>query len=227
MPLPTFATIDEVPEPFRSYAREDAGRIVLDLVEGADVVGLRGKAQQLLDEKKALVARFDGVDPDEFRALKASGRSAKDLDERLKAAAEERAALESKLLDVSTKFRARAKSEEITRALAAENANVDLLAPIVSSLVDVDDDGHVIVRTADGGTRYRDGAGNRFTVGDLLAELKTKPAYQPAFSVRVGSGGGASQGPHGGHAKTVDVRDAKSFASNLDDIAAGKVQLVG
>lgn len=226
MTLPTFDSLDAVPEPFRPFYAERDGRFVADLVPGAEVVGLKRKAADLLEEKKALAARFDGIDPDEVKALKASGKSAKDLDDRLKAAAAEKAALEAKLGEVSAKFRNNTKAVEITRALAAENANVELLAPIVSQLVDVDDDGHVVVRAADGGIRYKDGAGNRFTVGDLLSELKAKPAYQPAFNIRVGSGGGASQGG-AGQSKIVDVKDSRAFAASISDIAAGKVKLAG
>jgi hypothetical protein len=226
MTLPAFATIDLVPEPFRPFYREDGGQFVADLVPGAEVVGLKRKANDLLEEKKALAARFDGVDPEEYKALKSSGKTAKDLDDRLKAAAAEKAALEAQLADVRGKFKGTTKQNEITRALAAENANVELLAPLVSQLVDVDDDGHVVVRAGDGGIRYKDGAGNRFTVADLLAEMKAKPAYQPAFNVKVGSGGGASQGgaPQG---RLVDVKDHRAFTDSIDDIAAGKVKLVG
>jgi hypothetical protein len=227
MTLPTFDSIDAVPEPFRAFYAERDGKFVADLVPGAEVFRLRRKAADLLEEKKTLASKFDGIDPDEYRALKSSGRSAKDLDDRLKAAAAEKAALEAQLADVRGKYKSNTKTVEITRALAAENANVELLAPLVSQLVDVDDEGRVVVRTADGGTRYRDGLGNLFTVGDLLAEMKAKPAYQPAFNVKVGSGGGASQGGAPQGVRLIDPNDKASVVASLADIRAGKARIAG
>jgi hypothetical protein len=227
MTLPAFASLDAVPEQFRPFYREDAGQFVADLVPGAEVVGLKRKVTDLLDEKKSLASRFDGVDPEEYKALKASGGKAKDLDERLKAAATEKAALEAQLADVRGKFKGNTKKAEITRALAAENANIDLLEPLVSQLVDVDDDGHVVVRTADGGVRYKDGAGNRFTVSDLLSEMKSKLAYQPAFNVKIGSGGGATQGGTPQAIRLIDPSDKKAALANIDAIASGKIKFAG
>jgi len=226
MPLPTFATLEEVPEPFRSYAREDAGRIVLDLVEGADVVGLRQNAATLLTEKKALQAKYADVDVDEYRNLKTGKKT--DIDARLTAAALEKAELQSQLAAIGTARRTDVKRAEIMRALADAGGTVELLEPIVSTMVDVEDiDGrmHVIVRDAQGTPRYKDGAGTRFGLSDLLAEMKAKPTFQPAFNVKVGSGGGAAPGGAGGPMRVIDASDKKAVLANLDDIRTGKARL--
>lgn len=227
MTLPAFATIDLVPEPFRPFYREDGGQFVADLVPGADVVGLKRKNAELLAATSDLKSKYADVDPEEYKTLKANGGKARDLDARLTAAATEKAALEARLATVESKYKGNQKKAEITRALAAENANIDLLEPLVSQMVDVDDDGFVVVRSSDGSVRYKDGAGNRFTVADLLSEMKLKPAYQPAFNVRIGSGGGASQGGTPQGMRLIDSNDKRAVLANLSDIASGKMKIAG
>ncbi len=232
MKIPTFDSIDAVPEPFRPFAREADGKVVLDLVPGADVVGLKKRNAELLTEVKTLTTKFDGVDPEEYKQLKETGgKLAQDLDARLKVAAETEASLKSKAEQLETRLKLNAKRAEITRALAATGGSVALLEPVVMQLVDVEEangDYHVVVRNADGTLRYKDGQGNRFGVTDLLQELKSRDEYKPAFSVTPPSGGGATaHGAGSGGMKAVSIRDERAMAEHLEDIAKGKVKLVG
>lgn len=229
MTLPVFDSLDQVPEPFRPFAREADGKVALDLVPGAEVAGLRRKRDELLAELKATRDRYDGVDPDDYRTIKA-GKS-KDVDARLDAAAREKAELQAQLEALKVARRTDAKKAEIARALAEAGATVELLEPIVERMTDVEEvDGrmHVVVRDAQGAIRYRDGAGNRFGLSDLLAEMKGKDAYKPAFNVSVGSGGGSvpSSGGAAG-VRVIDPSDKQAVmkAVQAGDFTAGRVRL--
>jgi hypothetical protein len=233
MPIPTYDALDAVPEPFREFAREKDGKFTLDLVPGAEVVGLKRKVEELHAARKELADRYKDINVDEYQALKAAGGKAAELDARLKVAAEAEAAAKSKAEQLATRLRRKAVQTEVTRALAAAGANVDLLAPVVERLVDVEeagDDYHVVVRGADGQLRYKDGAGNRFTVDDLLAELKTKDAYKPAFNVAAPSGGGAAPNAGGtaGGVRVINGSDKAAVMKAIQsgDLAAGKVKIV-
>lgn len=229
MPLPEFPTLDAVPEPFRPYATEVDGKVVLDLVPGADMVGIKRKNAELIQREADIKAKFADIDPDEYKSLKASKGSAKDLDERLKAAAAEKATLEDQLTKLRTSVRNSTKRSEVTRALAAENANVALLEPLVMNMVDVEEvEGNVfvVIRTPEGGVRYRNGQGDRFSVTDLLQELKAKPEFQPAFMTKVGSGGDARPGSAGRQGvRLIDPANKQDVMNSLEDIRTGKARI--
>lgn len=232
MPLPTFASLADVPESFRGYATEEDGKVRLDLVEGADVVGIRQQVRTLLDEKKTLQTRYADIDPDEYKSLKANKGQQKDVDARLQAAAAKETELNDKLTKKDQQMRKTAKRIEVTTALAKAGANIALLEPLMMQMVDVDevnDELHVVIRNADGGIRYKDGAGNRFTVGDMLDEMKTKPEYQPAFMTKVGAGGGATSGNgnSSGGVRMIDPNNKADVMASLDDIKSGKARIVG
>lgn len=231
--LPTFDSLESVPEPFRPFYREADGKLVPDLVPGADVVGLKRKVEELHAARKELTERFKDVDLDEYQALKAAGGKAAELDARLKVAAEAEAAAKSKAEQLAARLRRKAIQTEVTRALAAAGGSVDLLAPVVERMVDVEeagDDFHVIVRGPDGSVRFKDGAGNRFTVDDLLSELKTKDAYKPAFMTTPPSGGGATpasgSAPAGVRLIKSSDKDAVMKAIQSGEVRAGKVKIV-
>jgi hypothetical protein len=229
MPLPTFDSLDAVPESLREFAREADGKVTLDLVPGAEVVGLKSNAAKLLAEKKALQEQYRDVDVEEYRTLKDGKGKGADLAARLDAAAREKADLEAKLAAIATARRSDVKRAEIAKAIAAADAEIELLEPIVERFVDVEEvDGRpvVVVRDAQGAPRYKDGQGTRFELADLLGELAANPKFARAFNSTVGSGGGARSSSSAG-VKTVNVHNPKEFGASLDDIAAGKVKLVG
>lgn len=231
MTLPAFATIDEVPEPFRPFAKaDDTGKVSLDLVPGAELVGLKRKNAELIAREADLKARFADVDPDEYKNLKANKGKALDLDERLKAAAAEKDALAGELTKLRGTMRKDTKDTAIARAISAsEGANMALLEPTVAKFVDIEEiDGAmvVVVRTPKGAVRYKNGDGDLFGVSDLLAEMKENPMYKDAWKIKVGSGGGATPGSGGqSGVRTITAPDNRSFGANLDDIASGKVKV--
>jgi hypothetical protein len=230
MTLPSFATLEDVPEPFRPFAKEADGKFSLDLVPGADVVGLKKKNAQLKEEALALQSKYSGINLDEIETLKATAAKGAELDSRLKLAMENEAKEKQRADTLARRLLDQAKKVEVTQALAAAGANTALLTPVVMQMVDVVEEGdatHVVVRQSDGSVRYRDGAGNRFTVADLLAELKTKDEYKPAFSVAVGSGGGAtpSAGAPGVRVIPASDRAAVMQAVQSGDLRAGKVRI--
>lgn len=96
--LSTKADLDALPEPTRTLYTEKEGKFVLD-VEGmapaSEILDLKTKVAEFRDARtaalkerddlKALTARFDGVDPDEYKTLKAdkdklTKRGVKDAD---------------------------------------------------------------------------------------------------------------------------------------------------
>lgn len=229
MPLPTFQTVDDVPEAFREFAREVDGKVTLDLVPGAEVVGLRRKVDELHESRKSLIAKYDGINVDEYKALKESGGQVKDLDNRLKIAAENEKKAADRAAALEARLREKAKQTAITAALAEKGGEVALLEPVVSRMVDVIEEGddiHVVVRNPDGSVRFKDGAGNRFGVADLLDSMMKDDRYKRAFNVAVGSGGGAVTSTAGG-SKAVNINDARGYGDNLEEIARGKVRMVG
>lgn len=230
MPLPTFTTVDEVPEAFREFAREVDGKFTLDLVPGADVHGLKRKNAELLGSLNELKSKFDGIDPDEYKVMKETGGKVTDLDNRLKISAENEQKANDKAAALAGRLRNQAKQTEITTALAEKGGEIALLGPVVAGMVDVIEEGdamHVVVRNADGSVRVKDGAGTRFAVTDLLDVMMKDDRYKRAFNVAVGSGGGATVGGNNGAAKVVNVTDQRAYADNLEDIAKGRVRLAG
>lgn len=234
MSLPTFDSLDAVPEPFRPFYTVKDGKAVADLVLGADVVGLKQKNAELLASLKETKEKFAGVDPDEFKALKAAGGKVQDLDSRLKVAAEAEAKAVARANALADKLRTQAKRSEVTRALADARGITALLEPVVMQMVDVEeagDDYHVVVRNADGTIRYKDGAGNRFTVADLVADLKKRDEFKPAFLTDAPAGGGAppNAGSGGGGragVRTILSTDKTEITRSVDDIRAGKAKVV-
>lgn len=232
--LPTFDALDQVPEPFQPFAREgEGGKIVLDLVPGADVVGLKRKVEELHAARKELAERYKDVDLQEYQTLKAAGGKAQELDARLKVASEAEAAAKAKADQLAARLRRKAIQTEVTRALAASGGIVELLAPVVERMVDAEesgDDFHVIVRDGAGNVRFKDGAGNRFTVDDLVTELKTRDEFKPAFRVAPPSGGGAmataTGAPSGVRLIKASDRDAVMKAIQAGELKAGKVKIV-
>jgi hypothetical protein len=235
MTLPVFDSLESVPEPFRPFYKEQAdGKVAADFVPGGDVVGLKKKNADLLANVAAMRAQYADVDVTEYQNLKANAGKGADLDARLKVSAEnEKKALE-RADKLAQRMRDQAKRAEITAALSDAGVSVALLGPVVSSMVDVEENGddlHVVVRDpASGQVRFKDSAGNRLTVKDLLSELREKSEYAPAFPQKVGSGGGApvNSGNPAAGVRTISASDRAAVAKAVQsgDIRAGKVKIV-
>lgn len=232
MELTGFAAIADVPESLRPFVKEVDGKLDLDMIPGADVVGLKHKNAELGRSIAEIKARFDGIDPEEFKALKVNkgkdGQRDKDLESIKQAAATRETELAAELDKLRGSMRTSAKASAIATAIASSpGASLALLEPVLSRMLDVEEvDGamNVIVRKADGSIRYRDGAGNRCNAMDLLAELKLQPEYAGAWTTKVGSGGGAQPGSGLGGARTVSISDTRAFTDNIADIASGKIR---
>jgi hypothetical protein len=207
-------------------------------------VGLKANRDEILAEKKRLEKKLrdlDGVDPEEFRALKAAAEEA----EKKKAAAEGNwKQLEQQLIDRHTKELGKrdvrekaltaALEEELidaaaTRALASEKGAVDLLLPhVAAQMAVVEEDGRfVAVVVDDNGTpRLSENgkAGSRMTVNELVQEMKANERFGRAFEGTGASGSGAAKSEAGGGTvRVIPSGDDKAFLANLDKIAKGEV----
>ena len=189
---------------------------------------------------KAALAKYEGVDPEEFKSLKQAAAEA----DRKKAAAEgdfkslEKQLVEQHGKELATERAARAKAEaavekrlvqaELTRAIAKHRGDSELLMPIASKFVKVrqtDDDYVAYVVDEQGNPRIADGKGTPMDF-DQLVEQVLLPKYPRAFDGTGSSGGGAtkSSGSAAG-ARVVAADDNRGFIANLEGIAKGEVEV--
>ncbi len=206
--------------------------------------GLKANRDEALREaKKAKEALrgFDGVDPEDYRALKAAAEEAerkkaaadgdfKRLEEQLvarhKQEAEKYQAREAKLRAALDK---RLVQAELTAAIARAKGNAELLLPHAERFVRVketDEDFLAYVADEKGNPLVADGAGTPMTF-DMLVTEKLMPRFPAAFEGTGASGGGASRsaGGVGGSARTIAADDSAAFLANLADIAKGTVKV--
>lgn len=118
--------------------------------------------------------------------------------------------------------------QEATRALSDANVvSTDLLMPHVRSKMKVaqnGDDFVAIVVDGEGNTRINS-KGQPMTVADLVAEMKTQPAYAPAFKSDTKSGSGAPAG--GSKNAALPAGGNKADKTSTDKIAAGLASRAG
>lgn len=237
MPLPTFATRDEIPEAVRDGYVERGGKWVPDV---EDVSGLKDSQRRALDEKKKLedqmrAALGDHKLEEVAELLKkqreieeAQARKAGDFDK----------LLEKRVGETKTEYEKRIKELEAYKQ-KYEDSQLDtaIRKPALAAGVDPKDLEEYVIPLLKGrrirldGDKIvvldKDGDPTGLTTDKFFAEVfKTE---SPKFYLPVGGSGGGSGGgsatkvPPGG---AVRVDDAASFIANLDGIAAGKVKAV-
>lgn len=215
-----------------------------------ELAGLKANQAEALKEAKAARAalkNFDGIDPEEHKALKAA---AVEAEEKRAAAAGDFATLkkqmedagakkEKSLIDQHTKQLAerdvkegkltkalekRLVQFELAKAIAAKKGDPDLLIPHAERFVrtrETDDDYEAFVVDGAGNARVSDGKGTPMTFDLYVDELMTK--FPRAFDGTGSSGGGASKSNGGaGGAKVIPAGQAWA-SSDIEKIATGAI----
>lgn len=236
------------------YTEMDDGKFRLD-VDGVEnlpaVLGLASNKQKILDEKRELQKKLDalaGVDPAEYALLK------KEKEDGERATLEKKGEFD-KILQQTVDQHGKEIGVKDTRIdglmaelkrLMIDNAAAEiitskefggstlLLMPHVRKRVRVDetDDGtfEVTVLAADEKTPLvASGSGDRATIKDLISEMRENESFGSAFSAQERGGSGAQENKRATGQKpgTIDVEDRTGFAKNIEDIAEGKVEVVG
>ena len=233
MTLPAIIdALDKAPEAVRSfYEPADGGRFRLkvDGAEEAYASGLKRNRDETLDKLKDLQRKFDGVDPEKYRALAEAASKAEE--ERAKAAGNWDS-LRAQLVESHTKAMEKTTGEltadrafirtlladnEATRAIGAAEGNVALLLPHVLKHIDVrrNDDGtySAVVVDAKGNPRIDGPKGEPMSIPALIAEFKANEQYGAAFKGSGAAGSGATGSKHSSGAGAVRSRkDLKSDA---------------
>lgn len=217
------------PNPPKSFSQEDLDAAIKD----------RLKRQAAQFEKK-----FEGIDLDEYRKLKAAADKAaeqklldeKQYDEVLskKTAAweKERAELVQKYEALQSKYQTAMIDRELVTA-ARQSVKPEQVAALLRGDLAIDDDGNVFVR-GENGPRL-DEKGNVVTVADYVAGwLKQNDHYLPASAgTGAGAGGSGANGSPGGFhpglPRTPEnlAKYEKEFADLAARIMRGEIQRPG
>ena len=195
------------------YVQTDDGNFKLEteIREHPDTLALRNAHAMEKDEAKklkALLAKFDGIDPNEIATLKRTT----ELAQREKDLAEGNfdKALESGLTDINTKLaqalkerdkltsqvRTLAINDSVIRAVASREGNPDLLIPVLLARADMDDKGRAFVKDEDGKPLLKKGwssPDDYMSFDEHLEGLKADPSYAGAFKANGATGGNAQQ----------------------------------
>lgn len=227
-----------MPEATETYTQEQVDAMIAEQVSGLK----QNRDEVLREAKKAREAlkQYEGVDPEEFKALKAAAAEA----ERKKAAAEgnfevwqkqvvdkhqqELAARQAREAKLQAALEARLVQAELTSVIAKHRGDPDLLMPIASRFVKVQEteDGFAaFVADERGNPRVSDGKGTPMSFDDLVTQVLL-PKYPRAFDGTGSSGGGAakSTGAASG-TRVVAADDSRGFIANLEAIAKGEVEV--
>lgn len=217
----------------------------LDAAIAEAVSGLKANRDELAKEAKtakAKLANYEGVDPAEFKALKAAAEEA----ERKKAAAEgdftkirdqmvqkhseELSAKEKRIQKIESALNRRLTTDELRKALTGKALPeyTELLVEHGAKFLkmkETDDDFEYVITDGKGGALVADGNGSPMTI-DHFVEQTLKAKYPGAFAGTGSSGGGAtkSTGGAGGGAKTIPVSEMYK-GDNLQKIARGELQV--
>ena len=219
------------------------------------VGGLKKNRDEAFDELKTIrkaLKGYDGIDPEEYVALKEAANEAASK----KAKAEgDWEAREKQLADLSTKTMEALKASNVKetdglrkevkdalssierllvdaraiRAITEAKGSAKVLLPHVKQFVKVvqKTDGEYDVEVVDstGTQRVTDGQGTPMTLEEFVAEMREDPEFARNFEGSGSSGGGSTKSSGGvGGKQTVAVGDNKAFMDNLEGIAKGEVE---
>ncbi len=212
--------------------------------------GLEANRNEALNEAKKLkqrLAALDGIDPEEFKTLKAEREAAqaqkeeaerkqaeaagnwKSVQEQIekKHAAEVQRIAAEKDSVLSHLHRTLIDNAAILE-LAKHSDSPKLLLPHVKSMMKVvNEDGEYAARIVDekGNVRIGKGQGNApMTLAELMDEMKQDKEFASAFRGSGSSGGGASRShASGGGQSTITTDDGQNFLKNLKGISDGSV----
>lgn len=241
MPLPTFASPDEIPESFRSAYVERDGKWVADV---EDASGLKAAQRRALDEKKKLedamrsalggkslddaAAALAKLDEIEQERQKKAGEFDKLLEKRL---GETRAEYEKRIAELAP-YKAKYEDKTLSDAIRSAAIKAGVIPEDIDEYVIPVVKGRRVMLDASGAAVVVDKDGD--VTGQSLDKFfgETFRAEAPKFYRASGaSGGGASAGGSrhgqsaGGSSGTIDLSDTSAIAANVDMIAAGKVRV--
>lgn len=194
------------------YSQDEDGKYYLQLEGLREMKTALNKANKEAMDRRKRLEQFDGVDPDEFKALKEQAEKLAQTE------AEKKGQYEALLNQHTSKFNSdrekwtqREKQlfstiennlvdAQAASALAAEKGVVELLLPHVKRFVRVvEEDGRFQAQVVDaqGNPRIND-KHEPMTIHQLVQEMKSNTVYGRAFEGTGASGGGtAPNGPAG------------------------------
>ena len=227
----------------KTFTQEEFDAMIAERLS-TEVAGLKANQAEALKEAKAAKAalkNYDGIDPEEYKALKAAAAEAEekraaaagDFETLKKQMIEAGAKKEKTLIDQHTRqlserdakeakltksLEKRLVQAELTKAIAAAKGDPDLLLPYAERFVrtrETDDDFEAFVVDGSGNARVADGKGTPMTF-DMFVEQDLMQKFPRAFDGTGSSGGGASKSTGGaGGAKNIPA----GTAWGKDDIA--------
>lgn len=108
-------------------------------------------------------------------------------------------------------------SQAATAALAKAGGNIDLLLDKVTKVAKVVEDGdnYVVRIVDDAGEARTNGAGGFMDFDGYVSDMKTKPAFQPAFKSEVNSGTGARPGAASRDSKVTTTTGEKTSTQKI------------
>jgi hypothetical protein len=237
-------SLDGVDESLRGlYVEREDGKFQLDADGVEDVSGLKSALERvkrdLREAKGKVPADFDPEKYEELLALQEEFSKGKltekqreefeNLKGQLKTQhAKELEKVQGQLAQLQEALQHELVTSRATQAIAAKRGSVKLLLPHLKQRSDVQAlDGRYtpVILDDDGKVRYGKGDAP-MTYDELLDEMIEDEAFRGAFDGTGSSGGGATRSPAGGGSKRVVAADDNSaFIAQLEDIAAGKVQV--
>lgn len=189
-------TLDTTRKDLKKAQAESASR----RVTGTALVDfLKGRGVETIDEENPITT-IDAYVTDLLDKSKKGGEinvnMAKVKAESDRRVAEVQAAADGKVGKMQGTLQRYLVNQQATAALAKAGGNVDLLLDKVIKAAKVVQEGEdFVVRIVDDAGEVRsNGAGGYMDFEGYVAELKTKPVYQPAFKSEVGSGTGHQPG---------------------------------
>ena len=242
--------IESVPEQYRDlYEQSDSGyRLQVKGVEfPEDVEGLKSalqKERQAAKEAAQRLKQLEGVDLDEYKALRAEREKKEEenaakrgefekLIQKKEAAWNEQVEQERKRAQsLEAQVLGLVRDQEARKALEQAGANVKLMLPHVLERVQViDEDGarKAVVLNEEGAPRLNDD-GKHLSISELVAEMAEQEEYLGAFPAKVGKGGGAAASSAGRANAGFDPKqasDAEKAAFIRENGFAAWSQLLG
>lgn len=239
------AALTEVAESLRNeYAAGSDGAFYLNVSDVDELPAVRGisrKRDELLAEKVALKAKFDGVDLDEIKTMRAelvdlkAGNKGGKNDEKIaelnntitqmkKAAADEKAAADAATAEIRTEKDRYIRKSEIASVLLKHDGNPNFLEHHLEGRLKVVD-GKVVVVDANGNPQVKNSLNETMTLEDIVVDMKGKPEWAPAFKTDAKGGSGAqgstqSSSPSG----TFRRNEPGAFAKNAQALIDGKAK---
>lgn len=229
-----------------TFTQEQVEALVAERLE-QETAGLKKNQSEALKEAKAAKARlaaYEGVDPEEFKRLKAAAEEA----EQKKAAAEgdfsklreqliekhnsELSAKDKRMQKIEAALNRRLTTDELRKALTgkAQPEYMELLVEHGSKYVqprETDDDFEYVVTDGKGNALVADGKGSPMTI-DLFVEQTLKSKFPGAFLGTGSSGGGATRSNAGGGGSVRQIsKDDLTKGDNLQKVARGELKVAG